>query len=125
MQIDESLIRNVVAKVLAEVGKAPPVPGGSLRGRNGVFDNVADAVTAARAAFEQLQEMSIAQRKRIIDHIRRISIEQCEQLGRMEMEETKIGRLEHKIEKLRALGQLSPGLSSLKPKRSVVIMDSP
>ena len=33
-------------------------------------------------------------RKRIIDHIRRISIDQCVELGTMEMEETKIGRLE-------------------------------
>jgi aldehyde dehydrogenase len=32
----------------------------------------------------------------------------------MEMEETKIGRLEHKIEKLKTLGQLSPGVEFLR-----------
>jgi aldehyde dehydrogenase len=35
--------------------------------------------------------------------IRRICFDQAEELGRMEMEETKIGRLEHKIGKLRAM----------------------
>jgi aldehyde dehydrogenase len=53
-------------------------------------------------------------RKRIIDHIRRISIEQCVPLGTMEMEETKIGRLEHKIEKLKTLGEKTPGVEFLR-----------
>ena len=53
-------------------------------------------------------------RKRIIDHIRRISIDQCVELGTMEMEETKIGRLEHKIEKLKTLGEKSPGVEFMR-----------
>src|SRR5436190_1548411 len=43
-------------------------------------------------------------------HIRSISIEQCVELGTMEMQETKIGRLEHKIEKLKTLGEKTPGV---------------
>ena len=34
----------------------------------------------------------------------------------MEMEETKIGRLEHKIEKLRTLGEQTPGVEMLETK---------
>src|SRR5213080_76968 len=116
MQLNESLIRSVVAQVLAEVGRSngAPVAGRSFAGRNGVFMCPDEAVAAARDAFEQLQERSIEDRKRIISHIRRISIEQCIELGTMEMQETKIGRLEHKIEKLKTLGERTPGVEFLR-----------
>ncbi|QDT13160.1 aldehyde dehydrogenase family protein [Planctomycetes bacterium K23_9] len=121
MQFDENLIRNVVAQVLSEVGPIPAgpsstgLPMGSVPGgRHGIFYDADSAVRAARAAFEQLRERSMAERKQIIDIIRRISIENCEELGLMEMNETKIGRPEHKIEKLKTLGELSPGTEFLK-----------
>ena len=57
MQINEALIRDVVAQVLAEVGQAPPVGGsssavpgnsaGSYTGRHGIFDDADQAVGAA------------------------------------------------------------------------------
>ncbi|MEZ6112745.1 MAG: aldehyde dehydrogenase family protein [Pirellulaceae bacterium] len=114
MQINEALIRSVVAQVLAEVGQAPPVNGRSHSGKNGIFTDVNEAVSAARTAFEQLSERGLEDRRRIIDHIRRISIDQCVELGTMEMNETKIGRLEHKIEKLKTLGERTPGVEFLK-----------
>jgi hypothetical protein len=86
----------------------------SFAGRNGVFTCPDEAVSAARDALEQLQERTIEDRKRIIGHIRRISVEQCVQLGTMEMEETKIGRLEHKIEKLKTLGERTPGVEFMR-----------
>ncbi len=113
MQFDESIIRNVVAQVLAEVGKAPPVTSG-FKGRYGIFDCADEAVRAAREAFEKLSERTIEDRKRIIDHIRRISIDQKVELGTMEMNETKIGKLAHKIEKLELLGQKTPGVEFLR-----------
>ncbi len=124
MQYDENIIRNVVAQVLAEVGPMPsprsstPTSSGlsESSGRYGVFQDAESAVNAARAAFEQFRDRSIADRKHVIEIIRRISIEQCEELGTMEMEETKIGRLEHKIEKLRTLGEQTPGVEMLETK---------
>jgi aldehyde dehydrogenase len=116
MQINETLIRSVVAQVLAEVGRSAgaPVASKSFSGGNGVFTCPDEAVAAARDAFEQLQERTIEDRKRVIDHIRRISIEQCVELGTMEMHETKIGRLEHKIEKLKTLGDRTPGVEFMR-----------
>ena len=114
MQIDESMIRNVVAQVLSEVGQSAHIGGGGYSGRHGVFQDANEAVAAAREAFEQLSERGLEDRKRIIDHIRRISIDQCVELGTMEMDETKIGRLEHKIEKLKTLGMQTPGVEFLR-----------
>jgi len=56
----------------------------------------------------------VADRKRAIDHIRRIASDNCVELGTMEMEETKIGRLQHKIEKLKTLAERSPGVEFLR-----------
>ncbi|MEM6471063.1 MAG: aldehyde dehydrogenase family protein [Planctomycetota bacterium] len=116
MQFDENLIRDVVAQVLAEVGPMPTAPSATSGGRHGVFYDADSAVAAARTAFEQLSHRPMEDRKRIIDIIRRISIEQCEELGLMEMEETQIGRPEHKIEKLRTLGEQTPGVEFLETK---------
>jgi aldehyde dehydrogenase len=114
MQINEALIRNVVAQVLAEVNRAPANASQGLTGRHGVFHCAHEAVRAAREAFERLSELGLEERKRIISHIRRISIDQCVELGTMEMEETRIGRLEHKIEKLKTLGEKSPGVEFMR-----------
>jgi aldehyde dehydrogenase len=113
MQINEALIRDVVAQVLAEIGRTAPVACQSFTGRHGIFHDANEAVTAAREAFERLSECGLEDRKRIISHIRRISIDQCVELGTMEMEETQIGRLEHKIDKLKTLGERAPGVEFL------------
>ncbi len=114
MQATEELIRSVVEQVLSRIGPTLHATTPSYNGRHGVFTDVDDAVAAATAAFEHLSERTLAERKRIIDHIRRISIEQSVELGTMEMEETKIGRLSHKIEKLKTLGERSPGVEFMK-----------
>lgn len=114
MQINEALIRDVVAQVLAEVTRSAHVSCSSLTGRHGVFTDAKEAVAAAREAFERLSECTREDRKRIINHIRRISIEQSVELGTMEMNETQIGRLVHKIEKLKTLGERAPGVEFLR-----------
>jgi len=115
MQATETLIRDVVAQVLAQMRNGAPASNGrGYQGRFGIFTCVNEAVAAATEAFERLSERTLADRKRIIDHIRRISIDQCVELGTMEMEETKIGRLVHKIEKLKVLGERTPGVEFLR-----------
>ncbi len=116
MQVDETLIRSVVEQVVTRLGgngTIAPAPAGN-QGRFGLFTCVNEAVAAAREAFDRLSERTLDDRRRIIEHIRRISIDQCVELGTMEMEETKIGRLQHKIEKLKTLGERSPGVEFLR-----------
>lgn len=113
-------IAQIVRQVLAELAAGAPAAqastssalrsGGSFAGAHGVHGSVDDAVRAAQEAFEQLEKLGIEGRKKAIAHIRRIAIADAEELGRMEFEETKIGRLEHKIEKLKVLGEKVPGV---------------
>lgn len=112
MQFSETLIRSVVQQVLAEVGGIPPAPA-AKSGKHGLFTSVDSAVQAATAAFEELSRRPIEDRKKAIDCIRKISIDQCVELGTLEMNETKIGRLVHKIEKLKTLGERTPGVEFL------------
>ena len=118
MQVDETLIRSVVEQVISRIGGngaalASPV-GTGYQGRFGLFTDVDQAVAAANEAFDRLSRMTLDDRRRIIGHIRRIAIEQRLELGTMEMEETKVGRLDHKIDKLQVAGERSPGVEFLR-----------
>ena len=111
-----AIVRQVLAEIAASgAGRpagSPPAPhaSGSLEGAHGVFSSVDEAVRAATEAFEQLERLGVEGRRRAIAHIRRIAIDDAEELGRMEFAETKIGRLDHKIGKLKVLGEKVPGV---------------
>ena len=114
------MIRNVVASVLAEVGPMPLAVGGgggkpTHEGANGIFQSADAAVAAARSAFERFRHASMATRQTAIDVIRTICDTDREELGRMEFEETGVGRLEHKVEKLAALTR-APGTEYLQSR---------
>jgi len=72
-------------------------------GDHGVFSTVDEAVKAAYAAQKLLAARSLAERGEIIEIIRRLSLERAEELGKMEFEESRLGRLDHKIEKVRLI----------------------
>ena len=114
MHVDETLIRSVVEQVLTRLGSnGNGAAGGNYQGRFGLFTDAGQAVSAAREAFERLSRRTLADRKQIVSHIRRICVDQRVELGTMEMEETKIGRLEHKIEKLVGAASV-PGVEFLR-----------
>jgi aldehyde dehydrogenase len=68
---------------------------------NGVFSTVGEAANAAEIAQKKVAEMSLAERGKMIAIVRRVCIDRCDELGRMELEESKVGRLDHKIQKLK------------------------
>ena len=120
IQANEKAVRTVVEEVLAQLGSrssapasAPASAGPSVDGDWGVFSKVDDAVDAASRAFRQLQERTIEDRARAIACVVRICSSQSDELGRAELEETRIGRLDHKIEKLQII-KLVPGTEFLR-----------
>lgn len=80
---------------------------------DGVFSTVDDAVKAARVAQEQLAARSLGDRAEIIAIVRRLCIERAEELGKMEFEESRLGRLDHKIVKVRLVEKVL-GVEALK-----------
>jgi aldehyde dehydrogenase len=117
MQVTDDLIRGVVQEVLSRMhsGRTLPASNGSAKGRTwGVFDDVAAAVAAATEAQRQFEARGLADRRKAIACVRKICSERAEELGREELEETKIGRLPHKIEKLRVIADRIPGVEFLR-----------
>jgi acyl-CoA reductase-like NAD-dependent aldehyde dehydrogenase len=121
LQVTDDLIRSVVQEVLAHMkpGDGKPVsiaPGERSKGAGnwGVFENVDDAVAAASAAQQEFERRGTDDRKKAVDCVRKICISQAEQLGREEFQETKIGRLKHKVEKLIVAGEKTPGVEFLR-----------
>jgi len=137
--VNETLIRDVVAEVLGKLGgtttttKPSPAPSApapksdscgcnvkkssaapALRGKFGVFATADEACGAAQEAFLQLKEKGIAARRKIEEIVKALAEKNAEQWGRIEFEETKIGRLDHKIAKL-GLIKLVPGVDWLRP----------
>src|SRR5215468_9930364 len=129
--INETLIRDVVAEVLGRLGPgntaplaAPPKPacgcherpsGTSVgRGKLGVFQDANEACEAAQAGFLQLKQKGVAARAKVIEIIKGMADANASEWGRLELEETKIGRLDHKIEKLKII-RLVPGVEWLHP----------
>jgi aldehyde dehydrogenase len=104
-QVIAEIAREVVTRLRAQMQPEPEAATPSRKpasshGRDGVFATVDEAANAAFEAQKKVAAMSFDDRKRMIDIIIRICNDRREELGRMEMEETKVGRLDHKILKL-------------------------
>ena len=135
--INEALIRDVVSEVLGRLGGAAapktsaPAPAPAqplcscngqgrasvspgLRGKFGVFQDADEACAAAHEAFLQLQQKGVVARRKIEEIVKTFADKNAAEWGRLELEETKIGRLDHKIEKLQII-KLVPGVDWLRP----------
>src|SRR5206468_8329095 len=77
-------------------------------------NDVDAAVAAASAAQREFERRGLEDRRKALACVRKICTEQAEALGREELEETKIGRLAAKIEKLKVIADRIPGVEFLK-----------
>jgi aldehyde dehydrogenase len=112
-QVIAEIAREVVSRLRAQMQPSPasaaaqPANGAGQAARSagpglgdGIFNTVDEAVNAAYEAQKKVEAMSLADRGRLTDIIVRICNDRREELGRMELNETKVGRLDHKIQKL-------------------------
>jgi aldehyde dehydrogenase len=101
-ELVSSIVREVLERLKGDQ-VAQPQPSVRTGARHGIFPTVDEAAKAAAAAQPKLAELSLDQRNEILEIIRRICEDRAEELARLEYEETVIGRLDHKIEKLRII----------------------
>ena len=109
------IVRRVIRNVLADPGK-PAAVAGAPRGEWGVFNDMNDAVEAAHGAFAKYGSFGIQDRKRFIDAVRHMMLEHKEEFARMAVEQTGMGRVEHKIAKNANAAIHSPGVEWLEPR---------
>ena len=84
--------------------------------RAGVYEDVDTAVTAAKAAFSRYEAAPLALRFQIIEAIRIRARAEIETLSRRAVEETGLGRYDHKIQKNRLVIDRTPGPEILQPE---------
>ena len=84
-------------------------------GAPGVFDTVDQAVTATQKSLRDFRDCSLETRYRMIEGMRRVMLEHTDQLSRMAVAETGLGRVDDKLQKNRCAALKSPGPEILEP----------
>lgn len=109
------LVHDVVSRVVARIESDDSLARSSSKGEWGVFDNVEDAIEAAHEAYQSFGQRSLECRKEITDAVRKMALDHKEEMAAMTVEETGMGRVEHKILKFVNAAKHSPGIEYLQP----------
>ncbi|MFP4441562.1 MAG: aldehyde dehydrogenase family protein [Spirochaetia bacterium] len=119
----EEIVQGVTARIASEVsaekgifGKPLQEPKSSCSGSSegaGIFDTVDEAVAASRKAALECARLSLSDRRRIIGALRNTALGSIEEVSRMAVEETGMGRVEDKIRKNRLAAMKTPGIEAL------------
>jgi len=86
------------------------------KGDHVLFATVDTAVSAAAKAQWIFQEQSLEVRRAVIKAMRKISVANAERWGRMGVEETKMGRVEDKVQKNLLCATRTPGVEDLQSR---------
>ena len=127
MQINESQLNTIIERVVENLGaKKPPQPAPSKPRavessrppvdaalQPGVFSDIDSAIKALQQANRDFQDVSVAQRKKFIEAIRNICRENVNELSRIAVDETKMGRYEDKIQKNLLAIEKTPGVEDV------------
>jgi propionaldehyde dehydrogenase len=106
----EDQIQEIVKAVLNNIKE---VKAGSRPSALGIFKDMNEAIKAAKAAQKQLRTMTVEDRERIVQKIREKAIENAKVLAEMGVEETGMGRVDHKILKHQLVANKTPGTEDL------------
>lgn len=109
MAVDEKELQAIVKEVMAKLqGDAKPA-----EKKLGIFEDMNDAIAAAKEAQKVMQRMPMDFREKIITNIRRKTKENAELLAKMGVEETGMGNVGDKILKHHLLAEKTPGTEDI------------
>lgn len=113
MEFREENIERIVKQVLSNI---KGIQTGSSNATNvpGMFEDMNDAIAAAKQAEQIVKVMSIEKRETIIKRIREKTIENAKALAELGVEETGMGRVDHKILKHELIARKTPGTEDIK-----------
>jgi aldehyde dehydrogenase len=100
-QMVAEIAKEVVARLQAQMnGGSTTTDSVPASGADGVFETVDDAVKAATEAQKKVAALSLEDRGRMISIIRGLCESRKQEFGKLELDETGLGRLDHKLQKL-------------------------
>lgn len=108
MTVNEQLVQDIVKNVVASM-QLTQTPKTEL----GIFNDMNQAIEAAKEAQLVVKKMSMDQREKIISAIRKKTKEHAETLARMAVEETGMGNVGHKILKHQLVAEKTPGTEDI------------
>ncbi len=103
----------MVSEIVASVVKS--MAGGSKQSQKGVFKTMSEALSAVDKAYKQYRSYSIEQREKMIAKIREFTLAEAENLAKLGVEETGMGRVSDKIIKHQLVANKTPGTEDLHP----------
>ncbi|MFO7929497.1 MAG: aldehyde dehydrogenase [Candidatus Humimicrobiaceae bacterium] len=117
MAIDEKTVEKIVRSVvdnLAGSQNASSLKASSIAtSKDGLFDNIEDAIKAAKTAQQKLSAMGKDIRYKIVDSIKEACREHVERLARITVDETEMGNYEDKVLKVQVSIDYSVGPEDL------------
>jgi len=115
--MDRVDIERIVEEVVRKIGErgAETKSGAkvSLSTAYSVLDNL---IERSREAQRRYQELGIEVRRRVISAIRRVALEHADELGRLAVDETGLGKMPDKREKVVLAATKTPGVEDLVPR---------
>lgn len=121
MPLPEQEIDRIVQDVLGQIGyagrrpagsrpaSAPAAPGGV------VYPDLESAIAQAKSAHKPLLDLGLDARYKIVAAMRHVARENAELLGRMAVEETGLGKMPDKMNKVLLAANKTPGPEDLAP----------
>ena len=120
--LNENDIKLIVEKVLKQMNSieanSTNYDSTSFNGRKfiGIFDDMNEAIEAANKGYKAIRDMSVIEREKIITEIRKLTREEAATLGWLGVDETKMGRVEHKRLKHLLVADKTPGTEDIEPR---------
>ena len=116
----EAQIEEVIHAVIKNLNGGTPTAksswdGAQYNGRSyiGVYTDMNDAIDAATAGYKAIRAMSLEEREKVISAIRDLCRKEAPIMASLGVNETKMGRVEHKIAKHVLVADKTPGTSDI------------
>ena len=118
----EAQIEQIVASVMKSLKSEAPATKGKYDGAGyngksyiGVYTDMKDAIDAAELGYKAIRAMSLDQREKVIAIIRDLCRKEAPVMAEIGVDETKMGRVDHKIAKHMLVADKTPGTSDITP----------
>lgn len=109
-EVNDAQLKEIVANVVMKMNGIAPNSNHHL----GIFEDMNEAIAAAKVAQKKLRQMPLETRDQIIDKIREKIMANKEILARIAVEETGMGKVGHKILKHELVAKKTPGTECIK-----------
>ena len=114
--ITEAEIRKIVESIVKGQSVATaPYTSTEYNGRKlvGVYSDMNEAIEAADKGYRAVRAMTVEQREKIIDEIRRLTVAEAAVMAEMGVAETGMGKVEHKRLKHLLVAEKTPGTEDI------------